>query len=168
LRILLAVLLSALLPSVCAAFGEGDEDTADPDLIAPSGLVIFYDSAGPMSFVAMTPKDVPADARKIREVKGVACQYGLALPTALSINATNVSAYYGDGSYAKALREIKKKNPEVAGIYDVRVDLHVFSIFSFYHKECTEVTARAFALPSAAAPIPAAPPPAPASAPAKP
>jgi hypothetical protein len=109
-----------------------------------------------MSFVSMTPKDLPADARRIREVRGVACQRGLAAPSLLVGSSLDLSAYYGDGSYAKALREIKKKHPEVSGIYDVRVDLEDFSILGVYHSLCTIVTARAFAL-DAAPPAPPAP-----------
>jgi len=146
-RALLAALLVAALPPACRALGEGDEDDAAPDMIAPSGLVLFYNSSGPLSFLSMTPKDVPAGARLIREVKGVSCQYGLALPTALTVNASSVSGYAGDGSYAKAIRRIREDHPEISGIYDVRVDLHMISILSFYHQMCTEVTARAFVLP---------------------
>jgi len=161
-KILLAALLIALLPAAGWAFGEGDQDNADPtDMIAPSGLVVYYDSSGPLSFVSMTPKDVPDGARKIPRVKGVACQRGIAAPSLLVGSTLDLSAYYGDGSYAKALRQIKKDNPEISGIYDVRVDLHMFSILGVYHSQCTEVTARAFVLPSAPPP---SPPPAPAPA----
>ena len=90
--------------------------------------------------------------RKIREVKGRACQRGLSIPTAASVNATNVSAYYGNGSYAKAVAQIKKLNPGVIGIYDVRTDVEVFSVLGFYRSLCTEVTARAFASGAPASP----------------
>jgi hypothetical protein len=143
---MLAAALAALIAAPCAAIGEGDEDGADPGLQPTSGLVLFYESAAPMSFVAMTPKDVPENARKIREVRGVSCQRGLAIPLAANINATSVSAYAGDGSYAKALQQIKRKHPDVAGLYDVRTDVEVFSILGFYRSLCTIVTARAFSL----------------------
>jgi hypothetical protein len=151
-RLLLAALLAALAAAPCAAIGEGDDDTAVPGMQPANGLVLYYNSAGPMSFAAMTLKDVPANALKIREVKGRACQRGLAVPIAANFNATNVSAYYGNGSYAKALAQIKKDHPEVVGIYDVRTDVEVFSILGFYRSLCTEVSARAFALPAAASP----------------
>jgi hypothetical protein len=136
-RALLAAVVALTAAAPCAAIGEGDESDAVPGLQPASGLVLFYQSAAPMSFVAMTPKDVPENARKIREVRGVSCQQGLALPTALNFNATNVSAYLGDGSYGKA----------IAHIYDVRVDVEDFSILGFYSSLCTIVTARAFSLP---------------------
>ena len=145
----LAVVLAALAAAPCAALGEGDEDDAAPGLQPPSGLVLFYESKAPMSFPSMTPKDVPENARKIREVRGVSCQRGLSIPIAANLNATNVSAYRGDGSYAKAVAQIKKKHPEVSGIYDVRTDVEDFSVLGFYRSLCTIVTARAFVLPGA-------------------
>ncbi|MDE2143629.1 MAG: hypothetical protein KGJ84_14570 [Elusimicrobia bacterium] len=147
MRFLLALALGALLAAPCRANGEGDEDDAVPGMQPTSGLVLFYRSAGPMSFVAMTPKDVPEGARKIREVRGRACQRGLAVPIAANFNATNISAYLGDGSYGKALAQIKREHPDVNGIYDVRTDVEVFSVLGIYRSLCTIVTARAFALP---------------------
>lgn len=152
---LLAAALLALLAPAARALGESDEDNAFPGLEPATGLVLYYDSAGPLSFPSMTPKDVPPGVRQIREVEGRACQRGLALPTAANINATNVSVYFGNGGYAKAVAQIKKAHPEVIGIFDVRTDVEDFSILGFYHSLCTEVTARAFA--REAAPVPAAP-----------
>lgn len=149
MKLLLAALLAALAAVPCAALGEGDEDTAVPGLQPANGLVLYYDSAGPLSFAAMTPKDVPANAVKLREVRGRACQRGLAVPIAANFNATNVSAYLGNGSYAKAIGMIKAEHPEIAGIYDVRSDVEVFSLLGFYRSLCTIVTARAFSLPAA-------------------
>ncbi|MFI5347752.1 MAG: hypothetical protein ACHQ51_15370 [Elusimicrobiota bacterium] len=145
MRIILAAALAALIAAPCFAIGEGDEDDAVPGMQSPGGLVLFYESAGPMSFAAMTPKDVPENARKIREVRGRACQRGLSVPIAANFNATNISAYRGDGSYAKALLQIKKDHPEVLGVYDVRSDVELFSVLGIYRSVCTIVTARAFA-----------------------
>ena len=157
MRALLAAALAGLIAAPCGAVGEGDDSDAVPALQPSSGLVIFYESSAPMSFVAMTPKDVPAGARKIREVRGVSCQRGLSVPTALNMNSTNVSGYHGDGSFGKAIAQIRKAHPEVSGIYDVRTDVEDFSILGIYTSLCTIVTARAFSLPEpapAAAPVP--------------
>ncbi|HEX4048646.1 MAG TPA: hypothetical protein VH309_12455 [Elusimicrobiota bacterium] len=145
MRFLLAAALVAALARGARALGEGDEDDAVPGLQSTSGMVLYYDSAGPLSFPSMTPKDVPLGVRKIREVRGRACQRGLAVPIAANFNATNISAYYGNGGYARALAEIKKKHPEIIGLYDVRTDVEVFSILGFYRSLCTVVSARAFA-----------------------
>ena len=149
MRLLLAAALAVLAAAPCAAIGEGDEYDASPGLQPASGLVIFYESTAPMSFPSMTPKDLPEKAVKIREVRGVSCQRGLSVPVAASLTATNVSGYKGDGGYARAVAKIRKKNPEIAGIYDVRTDVEDFSILGFYRSLCTIVTARAFSLPSA-------------------
>lgn len=139
-----AVLLLALAPRGWAS-GEGDEEDAVPGLIPAGGIMIFYRSQGPLSFVTMTPKDRPAGARELGTVKGVSCQHGLSVPIAAEFRATSISGGYGDGSFRKALEQIKKAKPEMTGLYDVRSDLRVFSILGIYRKLCTEVTARAFA-----------------------
>jgi hypothetical protein len=161
-KILFAAALVALLVTVCRANGEGDEDDAVPGLQPFSSGVIYYDSSGPLSFPSMTPKDVPKGVTTIREVKGRACQRGLAIPTAVSFNSTHIGIYFGNGGYGKALAQIKRRNPRVIGLYDVRTDVETFSILGVYQSLCTEVTARAFALasPPAAAPpeLPDGPP----------
>ena len=157
MRILIAAALVALLAGVSKAVGEGDEDDANPGLQSPSGWVLFYQSAGPLSFPSMTPKDVPDGVRRIREVQGRACQRGLSVPTSASVSATSFSAYFGNGSYGKAIAQIRKMHPEIVGLYDVRTDVEVFSILGFYRSLCTIVSARAFALPDALPPPPIAP-----------
>ncbi|NNN05884.1 MAG: hypothetical protein HKL90_08290 [Elusimicrobia bacterium] len=160
MRALLAAAFLAAAASRCAAMGEGTDDFAMPQMQMTSGLVLYYNSTGPMSFLSMTPRDVPAGARLIPEVRGVTCQRGVSIPTAVSINATDISGVYGDGGYVKSLKKIVKAHPDVAGIYDVRVDLEIFSVLGFYRSTCTIVTARAFALPSAATALAPAPAPA--------
>lgn len=147
MKTLIAVVFLAASATYAAASGEGDGDDAVPNMIPSGGIMLFYKSEGPLSFVTMTPKDVPADARQLGTVKGVSCQHGLSIPIAANIRATNVTGGYGDGSFKKALAQIKKEHPDVAGIYDVRTDLRIFSFLGLYRKLCTEVTARAFARP---------------------
>lgn len=145
---LLAVLLALAAPSAWAR-GENEDDDALPSMNRTGGFVLYYDSTGPMSFVAMTPKDVPPDAKPLGTVRGKSCQRGLSVPLTASIRATSISAGFGDGSYRKAIDEIRKQHPDVAGVYDVRVDLGQFSILGgLYRSLCTYVTARAFALPA--------------------
>lgn len=140
---MLALLLLALAPLVRAG-GENDEDTAVPGLIPAGSFMLFYDSSGPLSFVANTPKDRPKGAPELGLVKGVSCQHGLSIPVSASLHGTSITGAVGNGSFVKAIDEIKKHKPEVAGIYDVRTDQRVFSILGIYRKLCTEITARAF------------------------
>ena len=141
---LTAVLLGFLAQPVMAS-GEAEQEDAVPGLIPAGGIMVFYQSQGPLSFVTMTPKDRPAGARELGTVKGVSCQHGLSVPIAAQFRATSITGGYGDGSFKKALEQIKAANPDLAGLYDVRSDLRVFSILGIYRKLCTEVTARAFA-----------------------
>ena len=142
----LLVVLLALAPLSRAA-GENDEDTAVPGLIPAGSFMIFYETSGPLSFVAMTPKDKPKGAPELGLVKGVSCQHGLSIPISANVRGTSITGAVGNGSFVKAINEIKKAKPEVAGIYDVRTDLRMFSVLGIYRKLCTEVTARAFGAP---------------------
>lgn len=143
----LALLLAALLAGPAAARGENEDDQALPSLLRPGGLLLFQSSTAPMSFVAMTPRDVPENARELGELRSVSCQRGLSVPIAANLRATSVSSAYGDGGYAKAFESMKKAHPELDGIYDVRVDLSVFSVLGgLYRSLCTHITARAYAL----------------------
>jgi hypothetical protein len=145
---LLAVLL-ALAAAPAAAIGENDDDSAVPSMNRTGGLLLFYDSTGPMSFVAMTPRDVPKDARMLGEVRGRSCQRGVSIPLSATIRATSVSAGFGDGSYKKAVEDIKTKHPDLVGLFDVNVDLGQFSILGgLYRSLCTYVSARGFAAPA--------------------
>ena len=147
MRALLAAVLLASLSSAARASGENDEDTAVPGLIPTGNFTLFYKTEGPLSFVAMTPKDRPKNVRELGTVKGSSCQHGLSIPISADVRGTSISGAYGDGGFGKALAQIKKEKPEAAGIYDVRTDMKVFSILGIYKKLCTEVTARAFGAP---------------------
>lgn len=144
MRLLLLALLLGLAPSARAT-GENDEDTAVPGLIPAGSLMLFYDSSGPLSFVTMTPKDRPANSRELGLVKGVSCQHGLSIPLSADVRGTSITGAYGNGSFVKAVNQIKAEHPDAKGIYDVRTDLRVFSLLGIYRKLCTEVVARAFA-----------------------
>lgn len=144
-RLALAAALG-LLAAPAAAAGENEDDAAIPTMQSRGGLHLFYQSVGPMSFVAMTPRDVPADARPLGEIKSVSCQRGLSIPLAASFRATSISNSYGDGGYKKSLELMKKQHPDLVGIYDVKVDLQIFSILGgLYRALCTHVSARGFA-----------------------
>jgi hypothetical protein len=135
--------LAALLTALGAAAQEGGSE-ARPVLIQPGGLPMFYVSEGPLSFVTPTPGELPRGARDLGEVKGRSCQHGLSIPLAASIRATTVSGAIGNGGYRKVLAAMRKQRPELAGIYDVKVDVQILSILGFYRRTCTEVAARGF------------------------
>ncbi|MDX6768596.1 MAG: hypothetical protein SF051_03630 [Elusimicrobiota bacterium] len=140
--------LLVLLAGPAAAAGENEDSAALPSMTSRGSIHLFYQTTGPMSFVAMTPRDVPPDARRLGEVKSVSCQRGLSIPLAASLRATSVTNSYGDGGYAKAMEKMKKAHPDLEGIYDVKVDLEIFSILGgLYRSLCTHLTARGYAKP---------------------
>jgi hypothetical protein len=70
----------------------------------------------------------------------------LAIPISTSILSTTVSGAAGNGGYNKTLAGLLKARPDLAGIYDVKVDVQTLSILGFYRRSCTEILARGFRL----------------------
>ncbi|MEK7859028.1 MAG: hypothetical protein AAB320_07790 [Elusimicrobiota bacterium] len=141
-----ALLLLALWAGAAAA--QEDASQATPSILRMGGMALFNDTQGPLSFVTMTPKEVPEGARLLGTVTGRSCQRGLAIPLAASLRATTVSGTLGKGGYDSALADLRRRRPEVDGVYDVKVDLHLRSILGFYKSLCIEISARGFALPA--------------------
>ncbi|GJL63487.1 MAG: hypothetical protein NPIRA04_21410 [Nitrospirales bacterium] len=117
---------------------------ARPGLIFVGGFVLYYDSEAPLSYQALTSHERPDDAMIVGEVMGDSCQHGLSIPIIFSAtDRTSVSGANGDGSYKKALLNIREKHPDLVGLYDVKVDVHKWSILT-YSRECTVVVAQGF------------------------
>lgn len=123
---------------------EGHSYEASPGLLRMGGLLLFYNVRAPLSFVAMTPGGLPEGSALVGEVSGRSCQHGLAVPITASLRPTTLSGVGGDGGYEKALAALRKAHPGLAGIYDVKVDLHTISVLGFYRRVCTEILARGF------------------------
>ena len=137
-----ALLGLSLLASPALAQENGSG--ADPGLLAPGGIVLFYNTSAPLSFVSMTAGQLPPGAVPIGEIQGKTCQHGLSIPLSASIRATSLSAAAGDAGYRKTLAKMRQDRPELAGIYDVKVDLQTLSILGIYKRVCTVIAARAF------------------------
>ena len=124
---------------------------ARPGLIFVGTFVVFYDSEGPLSYQTMTPNEIPRDMVPVGEVMGDSCQHGLSIPIIFSAtDRFSVSGAKGDGSFRKALQNIQQKHPHLAGVYDVKVDVHEWSILTIYSRECTVVVAQGFTRPGSA------------------
>lgn len=134
--------LAILFSGVCAWAQEGYE--ARPTLMAPGGLLLFYGGAGPVSYRAPTPRDLPPGAKLLGEVRGEGCQQGLFIPIDLSLRPTSVSSVIGNAGFEKALAQIHHDHPTLDGLFDIKIDRHTVSIISIYRKACTEVSARGF------------------------
>ena len=141
-------LLATLLLSCGPSAAQEDGSSANPGLIQPGGMMIFYASEGPLSFITLTPGELPPGARDAGEVKGRTCQHGVSIPITASIRPTTVSGAAGEGGYRKTVAEILRLHQGPAGIYDVKVDVQVLSILGFYRRLCTEITARGYRIGS--------------------
>lgn len=111
-------------------------------LMRMGGILLFSNNRGPLSFVTLPAK--PEGAVDVGEVGGETCQHGVAIPTALNVRATNISGSAGNGGFEKTLAKLKESRPELAGVYDVRVDARIFSVLGFYRRLCTVIHARGF------------------------
>jgi hypothetical protein len=137
-------LLALLFAFAAPVFAQEDANEARPDLITVGGFLVFYDARGPLSFPAMTARDLPAAAVVGPEVEGRACEYGVSIPITLSFRGPSISGAGGNGGYEAALEDIRERHPAIAGVFDVRVDDHTTSILGFLRRLCTEVVARSF------------------------
>ncbi len=120
---------------------------ANVGLLPVGGFMVFYDSQGPLSYTSLTPHQVPKRAVVLEEVMGESCQHGLSIPIFFSSPVRGgISGTRGDGSYRKAFDNIQGKYRDLDGIFDIKVDIHQYSILGIYKKNCTEVVARGFQL----------------------
>ena len=142
--------MSALLALALALCGparaqEKEAYEAKPGLIPAGGILLFYDSVGPLSFETLAPSQVPPGSRPLGELRARSCQYGLSIPLALSLRSLSLSGAGGNGGYRKALERLKRERPEAAGLFDVKVDLRLTSVLGIFRRLCTEVSGRGFA-----------------------
>jgi len=140
---LCASLLAGTL-AASPALAQPETYEANPGLLSIGGFVVFFASEGPLSYATLSGKDLPADAVPIGTVKGRGCQYGLSTPIVGWTATPRLSGAAGAGGYEEALQAIRERHPDLRGIYDVRVDDHVLSVLTIFHRQCTEVTARGF------------------------
>jgi hypothetical protein len=141
-----AVILVCLL--VVSACAQKPSYRASSDLIFVGALMVFYDSEAPLSYQTLTTQEMPKDAILLGEVEGDSCQQGLSIPIFFSpTNWVSVSGAKGNGSFKKALLDIREQHPDLTGLYDVKVDIHRKSYLTIYRKECTIVIAQGFKRP---------------------
>lgn len=142
----LPALALLLLPALGGARARAQEgSSARPGLVTVGGLLLFYDAQGPLSFVPMTPGDLPKGAAVLPgELFARSCQYGLSLPISASLRATSVSGAVGNGGYEKAMAALRVEHPEVRGLFDVKIDVRTTVVLGLWRRQCVELTGRAF------------------------
>jgi hypothetical protein len=138
-----AILLGAVWLLAGAFPAQGDY-ASRPALIVPGGMVLFYNSQGPLSYVALTRRELPAEAVDAGPVYAQSCQYALTVPLSLSLSATSLSGAAGNGGFNKAIGELRRERADVRGLYDVMVDLHRTSVLGTFSRLCTEIHARGY------------------------
>lgn len=139
-----AVLVAAFLAALPARADEGEGTDASPGLVRMGGLVLFYDSQGPLSFVPAARSELSADAVDAGEASAEACQHGLSVPLGLSLRAASLSGAAGRGGYQKALERLRAERPELRGLYDVKVDVRVTSVLRLWRRLCVRLSGRGF------------------------
>src|SRR5689334_10053086 len=121
-----AVLALPLFLSSAALSRETYE--AKPALEMPGGLILFYQSEGPLSYESLLRREVPPGVTEAGPVATESCQYGLAVPLSLSPSRISISAAAGNGGFEKALQRLREKHPDLLGVHDVMVDMHTTSV----------------------------------------
>ena len=120
---------------------------ANSGLIFVGFFMLYYDSQGPLSYQNSMVQEVPNDAILLGEVRGNSCQYGLSIPIPFSASdRISISGAKGDGSFREAIEDIRYRNPDLDGLYDVKVDIHRRSILTVWNRNCTIVVAQGFQL----------------------
>ncbi len=119
-----------------------------PSVVSPSGYFIVYDVQGTLSFEPSTRWELPKNILDRGEVLGQSCAYALSIPLSLALSTTKISGAYGENGYNKAVKNILKSHPEITGIYDVKVDTHIITVLGIFTRQCLELTARAFEIPT--------------------
>jgi hypothetical protein len=140
---------ACLLMGALSAHADSSSYEAQFGLITVGGFIVFYNSQGPLSYNTLTLKDLPADAILLGEVRGTSCQHGVSIPIFMDFtHRATVSGAQGNGSYKKAVEDIQQDHPQLDGIFDVKIDIHNFSILGIYKRECTEISALGFRIPT--------------------
>ena len=143
----MSLIIIPLLFSFPVLADEPEVYEANPELIHVDGSIVLFNAEGPVSYRSSTSGTLPAGAMTMGTVHCESCQHGLSLPLSadLKSRSAKIGGALGNGGYQRAFENLKKEHPEIAGIYDVRVDLHEVRILSVYSKLYTEITARGFA-----------------------
>ncbi len=145
------VVPALLCSSGCAGvLGGSPAYQANPQLLALAPVVVFQGGAGPMSYQTAVGRD-GQHYTPLRRVRGSACQRGVQLPILAVLGASlgdgkyagpgALSAGWGQGTFAGAVDDARKRIPAGAILYDVQADLHLQSYLSVYRVQCVTIDA---------------------------
>jgi hypothetical protein len=117
---------------------------ASSGVIRPGGFVLFLSASGPLSYATLTPGDLPRDALRLGPVRGRGCQFAIATPMINIAGIPRLSAGAGGGGFDKALQHIREQYPELKGLYDVKIDVHMVGVLTVFQRLCTEIAPQGF------------------------
>ena len=111
------------------------------------GFPIYQDYDAPYSYPSMTRRDlIPSiQADEVIEVEGSSKMTGFFLPIGLFIGlgpTSGLSVDLDDRSVRTALEDARRRY-DVRHLYDIRIDIHYFSILGIYNTRTTIVHAKA-------------------------
>lgn len=138
MRLLLAALLLAAAPA-CAL--DEDEAVARSGLLRMGGFNLGTIADAPLGLLGAVGSEIPKNAARLGELRGRACQYGVGVPYSLNFLST-INGVGGKGSFEKAIADIKKKQPDVEGLYDLKVDVHITGVLGIFRRQCIELSGR--------------------------
>ena len=142
-RLLFLACLVMAMVAPQAAIGQSGYE-ASSGVIQPGGFVLFLSASGPLSYATLTPGQLPRDALRLGPVSGRGCQFAIATPVINIAGIPRLSAGAGGGGFDKALQHIREQHPDLKGIYDVKIDVHVVGVLTVFQRLCTEITAQGF------------------------
>jgi hypothetical protein len=140
--LLLACFVAALAAPQAAVGQSGYE--ASSGVIRPGGFVLFLSASGPLSYATLTPGNLPREVLRLGPVGGRGCQFAISTPIINIAGIPRLSAGVGGGGFEKALQNIREQYPDLKGIYDVKIDVHIVGVLTVFQRLCTEITAQGF------------------------
>jgi hypothetical protein len=140
--LLVACLIAALVAPPAAMGQSGYE--ASSGVIRPGGFVLFLTASGPLSYATLTPGHLPHDALRLGPISGRGCQFAISTPMITIAGIPRLSAGAGGGGFEKALQNIRERYPDLQGIYDVKIDVHMVAVLTVFQRLCTQITAQGF------------------------
>lgn len=122
-----------------------EADDALPFVGEGGALMVYQDSAGPLSYASVTGRDVQ-QAAPLQRVKGRACQHAVRIPviapaTAMSNLPASLAVSVADGTYAEAVADARRGLPQDALLFDVRSDLNILMVLGIYERRCVLIDA---------------------------
>lgn len=127
--------------------GDGAIGKAAQRAELPRGFPIYQDYEAPFAYPSMTRRDLhPMDRDgEVIEVEGSSRMTGFFIPAGLFLGlgpTSGLSIDINDRGIRAALRDAKERYG-VRNLYDIRIDLRIFSILGIYNKTTTIIHAKA-------------------------